>query len=313
MKKLPFLFLVLISLLAISALGETAPAPKNTASPEPVATASPLPSPTPEPPMTVQGIEVREDLEYLDLGKVKVEKYKTFAEELKQLPNLKKVDMFSSRPSEKQVWALIEAFPGIDFGFTMRIAGFYCRTDDVIFSMHRRGEPAYKSEEFKQLTLCPDMLALDLGHNKIKDLSFLKNCAKLKYLILADNQVSDLSVLAELKDLEYLEIFMNKVTDLSPLSELHQLLDLNLVLNQITDLSPLYGLDKLERVWLSRNGLPKEEIEALREALPKAVVNSTTKMATTGGWREHPRFFAMRHTFDKGIFIPFSSLTEDEK
>lgn len=298
MKKHFLILMLLFMFLAFSASGEVA---------------APQSSPAPQPPLTVQGIEVTEEMEYLDLGKVKVEKYKDFTEELKQLPNLKKVDMFSSRPTEKQVWALVEAFPQIDFGFTMKIAGFNCRTDDVIFSMHRRGEPLYKSEAFQQLTLCPNMLALDLGHNRINDLSFLKNCTKLKYLILADNKVTDLSVLAELKDLQYLEIFMNQVTDLSPLAELLELLDLNLVLNQITDLSPLYGLDKLERVWLSRNGLPKEEVEALRAALPKAVVNSTTKMATTGGWREHPRFFAMRHTFDKGTFIPFSSFTEDGK
>lgn len=300
MKKHLLFFIVLINLLALSALGEAMPVPEESGSAQ-------------EMMLTVQGIEVTEELEYLDLGKVKVEKYKTFAEELKRLPNLKKVDMFSSRPTEKQVWALVEAFPEIDFGFTMKIAGFACRTDDVIFSMHRRGEPAYKSDAFKQLTLCPDMLALDLGHNKIKDLSFLANCTKLRYLILADNQVSDLSALSELKELEYLEIFMNQVTDLSPLAELHQLVDLNLVLNQITDLSPLYGLDKLERVWLSRNGLPKEAVEALQEALPQAEVNATAKMATQGGWREHPRFFAMRHTFDQGTFIPFSSLTEEGK
>lgn len=311
MKKLTVFCLVLLLLPGLFALAESAATPQKSAAP--ATTSSPEPTATPEPPMTVLGIPVNEDMEYLDLGKVKVEKFTAFAEELRQLPKLKKVDLFSSRPTEKQVWALVEAFPQIEFGLTMKIAGFLCRTDDVIFSMHRRGEPLYKSEAFRQLLLCPDMLALDLGHNKINDLSFLKNCKNLRYLILADNQVRDLSVLADLKELEYLEIFMNKVTDLSPLSGLSKLLDLNLVLNEITDLSPLYEMDHLERVWLSRNGLTKEVVNALREQLPNTDINSTTKMATTGGWREHPRFFAMRHTFDKGVFIPFSSLEEEPK
>lgn len=293
MKKTGIILIVLLGLLTV-ALGESQQTIAPTA--------------TPEPPLMVAGVLVNKEMTTLDLGSVKVEKFTTFAKELKQLPNLKKVDMFASRPTEKQVWALVNEFPDIQFGLTMKIAGFLCRTDDVIFSMHRRGEPLYKSEAFLQLTLCPNMLALDLGHNKIKNLDFLKNCKQLKYLILADNQVTDLSVLAELKELEYLELFMNQVSDVSPLSGLEHLVDLNLVLNQITDLSPLYGLKGLERVWLSRNGLEKEKVEALRAALPGAEVNSTTKMATTGGWREHPRFFAMRHTFDKGVFIPFSSL-----
>lgn len=263
--------------------------------------------------VSVQGLEVPRDAEYLDMGKVKIKAFTRFTQELAQLPALKRVDLFSSRPTEKQVWAMKEALPEVEFGMTMTIAGFRCRTDDVIFSMHRRGEPLYKTEAFKQLTLCPDMLALDLGHNRITDLSFLKANPKLKYLILADNRITDLSPLAQLKDLQYLEIFMNKVTDLSPLAELTELVDLNLAYNQVSDLSPLYGLKKLERVWLSKNGLEEEEIAALQAALPDVEINSTVVLSTHGGWRKHPRFFAMRHTFDRGEFIPFDGLLKGDQ
>lgn len=262
--------------------------------------------------LTVQGIPVPPDAEYLDLEKTQVKGYTRFMEELANLPSLQQVDMFTSRPTEKQVWALVDAFPEVRFGMTMTVAGFRCRTDDVIFSMHRRGEPLYKSSAFAQLTLCPDMLAFDLGHNRITDLDFLKATPKLKYLILADNKITDLSPLAELKDLQYLEIFMNQVTDLSPLSELTELVDLNLCYNQVTDLSPLYGLKKLERIWLSKNGLSQEEIQALQEALPQAEINSTVILSTQGGWREHPRFFAMRHTFDRGVFEAFEDIPAKE-
>ncbi len=260
----------------------------------------------------VQGVEFAKDAEYLDLGKTKVTKYTNFMTEIGNFPNLKQVDMFESRPTEKLVWKLVETFPHIKFGMTMYVAGFRCRTDDTIFSMHRRGEPLYKSAAFQQLTLCPDMLALDLGHNRITGLDFLKANPKLKYLILADNKVTDLGPLSELKDLQYLEIFMNQVTDLSPLQGLTELVDLNLAYNQVTDLSPLYGLTKLERIWLSHNGLPQEEIDKLQQALPNAEINSTVRLATHGGWREHPRFFAMRHTFDRGVFETFEDIPATE-
>lgn len=258
--------------------------------------------------LTVQGIPVQLDIEYLDLGRTKVTGFGRLTQELAQLPNLKQVDMYHSRPTEKQVYALLEALPQVKFGLTLYIAGFFCRTDDVIFSMHRRGEPLHKTQAFQQLTLCPDMLALDLGHNQITDLAFLQSNPKLKYLILADNRITDLGPLSTLKDLQYLEIFMNQVTDLSPLAELTQLVDLNLAYNQVTDLSPLYGLKGLRRIWLSHNGLPQEEIDALQRALPQAEINSTVRLATHGGWREHPRFFAMRRTFDRGVFLPFEDL-----
>lgn len=260
--------------------------------------------------LLVNGIQAAPDTVYLDLGNAQIENFTQLAQELQALPMLEKVDLFAGRPNERQVWGLVEALPGVRLGLTMQVAGFRCRTDDIIFSMHRRGEPLYKSSAFEQLTLCPDMLALDLGHNIITDISFLKQNPKLKYLILADNRIMDLSPLSELKDLQYLEIFMNQVTDLSPLAGLTELVDLNLAYNQVTDLSPLYGLHKLERIWLSRNGLSKEQIAELQAALPQAHIHSTGYMSTGYGWREHPRFFAMRKTFDQGVFIPFDSPSE---
>lgn len=262
--------------------------------------------------VAVQGISVEAETEYLDLGKTQVKGYTRFMQDLTALSAIRQVDMFASRPTEKQVWALVDAFPGVQFGMTMTVAGFRCRTDDMIFSMHRRREPLYKSSAFAQLTLCPDMLALDLGHNKITDLSFLESTPKLKYLILADNKITDLSPLTGLKDLQYLEIFMNQVTDLSALSELKELVDLNLCYNQVADLSPLYGLEKLERIWLSKNGLGQDEIQALQEALPNAEINSTVILSTQDGWREHPRFFAMRNTFNRGEFSPFDDISSKD-
>lgn len=254
----------------------------------------------------IQGLSLPADADYLDLGAHAVSDFPGLMEELKAFPALRKVDLFESRPTQEQAFALAEAFPGIRFGMTLKIAGFLCRTDDLVFSMHKRANPLYPSEAFRQLALCRDMRALDLGHNKITGLEFLSGLSELRYLILADNSITDLKPLENLKNLQYLELFLNKVSDLSPLMGLHNLLDLNISDNTFSDLGPLYEMPFLKRLWMVRNGLTSAAVQPLKEALPDTEIFGVGRqMATWGGWREHPRFFIMRRTFDKGVFEAF--------
>ena len=251
---------------------------------------------------TMYDIPVNSTDTKIDLGKKKITKLDEFMGYLDCLPNLTQVDMFESRLKEKQVWTLYERYPDIKFGWTLTVCGFRVRTDDLTFSMHRRGEPLYKSKDFQLLTLCPNLLALDLGHNVITDLTFLESLPKLKILILADNHITDISSLAKLKDLQYLELFMNKITDVTPLADLTQLLDLNLCFNDITDATPLIANTKLERLWISRNELNDEQKDILLKALPGCTIDFTAKMATWDGWRTHDRFYAMRNILNTGIY-----------
>ena len=62
------------------------------------------------------------------------------------------------------------------------------------------------SKDIQVLKYCTDLQALDLGHQRITDLSVIGNYLKdLRILILADNKVSDVSPLANLKHLHYLQ------------------------------------------------------------------------------------------------------------
>ncbi len=251
---------------------------------------------------SMYGIPVSSADSAVDLGKNKITKIEELMDYLDCLPNLKKVDMYASKLKEKQILALAQRYPDIRFGWTLVVCTFPVRTDALVFSMHRRGEPLYKSEDFRLLRFCPDIVALDLGHNRITDLTFLTSFPKLKILILADNKITDLSPLKELKDLEYLELFMNKITDVTPLAELEKLLDLNLCFNKVTDASPLLQLKRLERLWISRNELEQEQKEILRSGLPECSINFTAKMATWDGWRTHERFYIMRDILNTGIY-----------
>ena len=238
----------------------------------------------------------------VDLGAKRVGDIDTLIKYLDCLPNLKQFDMYKSKLREKQIWTLAERYPNIRFGWTLSICNISVRTDAIAYSMHTRLKPHYKSEDFRLLRFCPDLLAIDLGHNDITDISFLKNFPKLKILILAVNPITDISTLADLNDLEYVELFMNQITDISPLANKKKLLDLNLCRNKVKDITPLLSCTSLERVWISRNAFGEEEQAVLKEGLPNCKFNFTVYSSTDEGWREHKRYFVMRDILNNGVY-----------
>jgi len=194
------------------------------------------------------------------------------------------------------------------------VADHYISPDATAYAT-RHNNKAATHGDFENLRYCPDLLALDLSHNEITDLSFLKYCPKLKILLLGDNDIVDISPIAGLKDLEYLELFKNKITDVSPLAELDKLIDLNICFNRIDDLTPLYHLTGLERLWIYNSNnysksqpVPKSAVEELQQALPGTHIDHTS-YSTLGGWREHPRHFVVRDIFRKyKAYIPWNGL-----
>ncbi|MBR6669010.1 MAG: leucine-rich repeat domain-containing protein [Clostridia bacterium] len=252
--------------------------------------------------------------EYIDLGKVRVEDYDAFIVFLRKFPNLKKVDMFSTNIYPKNIDRLAEAFPNIEFGWTMRIGDHWVRTDATAFStLHNNRSPQHTEQQFKYLKYCKNLLALDIGHNAVTDLSFLYDLPNLRVLILACNiNLKDITPVGSLKNLEYLELFKNDINDISCLANCTNLIDLNICFNRIKDWTPLHGLHKLERLWLYNSNnwsdqypVDKQVVADLRTALPNCHVDSTS-YSTLGGWREHDRYYVIFHMFKYGEYIPFS-------
>lgn len=250
------------------------------------------------------------DSEYLDLGRVTVgrDDFERFYDYLDQFPNLKKVDMFASTVREAEADAMTARFPQVDFGWTMKVGGYTVRTDDTSFSTRHGNESTrFGWETFRMLLYCKNLKALDLGHNRIDDLSFLYDLPQLKVLILADNKISDLTPIAFQKELEYIELFRNEIMDLSPLSGLEHLVDLNLVFNRIEDLSPLEKITSLERLWVNHynsynvdTAMDQESLAKLKEALPGTLVDTTAVSPTGNGWRKHPRYDCIARMFRSG-------------
>lgn len=210
-------------------------------------------------------------------------------------------------------------FTGRSEGLTVHlVAEHYVESAaTAYFTQHNNKSKTHGSAAFEGLRHCPDLLALDLSHNEITDLSFLRHCPKLKILLLGDNDIIDISPLADLHDLEYLELWKNHITDFSPLAGLNKVIDLNVCFNRCDDLRPLHSLTRLERLWIynsnnysAKDPVDKDEVAKLHAALPGTNIDSIS-YSTLGGWRDHPRHFVVRDIFRKyKRYVPWGGMNE---
>lgn len=230
---------------------------------------------------------------------------------LDRMPGLRKVDMYGSRMETEDMDMLKERYPKVWFGFTVYMGRHIFRSEITAFStlVGGDGDPVYYSDTFEMLRFCPNLKALDVGHNMITTLDFLRYFPHMKVLILGKNRITDISELANLRELEYIELFSNPITDLTPLAELNSLKDLNIAAcGQVTDLTPLIeGVPNLERFWCGMNSQITEEQRMAMEAAHPGCEFNWTDHPTGGTWRRHPRYQVVHHMFLSRVYEPFSS------
>ena len=266
--------------------------------------------------VTFGAITVDKDAEYVDLGKyvIGMNEFDSFYAFLDRLPRLKKVDMFATVVWANRIGEMAERYPDVEFGWTMGIMEHRIRTDQTAFStLHSSHTPTHSERDFAILKYCKNLLALDIGHNSVKDLSFLYDLPKLRVLIIGRNpDITDITPIGSLKDLEYLEMFSLMVSDISPLSGLEHLIDLDIAYNMIGDYSPLYGMTQLKRLWLYNSNnyndeipVPYEVVNELRERLPDCEIDAENH-PTGGTWRKHERYSVIKKMFYSGEYIPFA-------
>lgn len=263
--------------------------------------------------LEISGAKTDSLAETLDLDAMRVSKkvrMNTLRRVMGCMPYLKQVTLLDAKFELPEMEKLIADFPEIRFQWTVRNNGMAFRPGATAYStLKGRQKPRYKAEDLEPVVrYCPDLLALDVGHNDVSDLSFLSAWPGLRRLIVVDSKtpLTDLTPLAPLEDLEYAELFMQDITDLTPLAGKTKLLDLNLCHNRITDLTPLHSCVNLQRLWISHNpGLTQEEIDRFRAAVPGCIVETEVWGSTDAGWRTHPRYQIMKDSFTSGTYLPF--------
>lgn len=264
--------------------------------------------------VTFRDLTVSSDVEYINIEKgIRNNEWDKFYQFLAQLPNLKKVDMYSSTIGLKAYKKLSEICPDVEFGVQLRLGQNKVRTDVTAFSTFyakENGSIFYSYDEIEMLTWCKNLYALDIGHHPVRKLDFLYKLPELRVLVVALCELTDITPIASLKHLEYLEIFHNNITDISCLTNLHYLMDLDLVQNYIEDLSPLMEMKSLKRLWIYRNmkkdlnAPDMETVQKLQEALPDCFIEArgTSK---SSGWVDHPHYRTIRKSFYSRQYEPF--------
>lgn len=117
---------------------------------------------------------------------------------------------------------------------------------DSILSVSQTG----KITSLEGIHHCKNLRYVLMGHQRIRDITPLRELRKVVYLSLTQNYSrTDITPLAGLTQLEFLDLQSNDVSDITPLSGLTKLRNLNLMTNPITDISPLKDLTELEFLW----------------------------------------------------------------
>lgn len=241
--------------------------------------------------------------ESLDFSKAKIDNPEMFSASLFFFPKLKLLTMHDCSLSDNQLGVIREQHPDTKVVWTVHFKKWKVQTDAIAFSTKQDGYNTnrLRASDVDGLRYCTDLIALDLGHNAITNLDFLKPLTNLQVLILSDNRgLKDISAIGNLTKLKYLELFMLQITDISALANLSDLLDINLCITRVEDLSPLLSCKKLERIWIgnqTQSYLKKESLQQLLEAFPNAKYDLTSVSSTNLGWREHPRFDAYSEMF----------------
>ncbi|MBP5608565.1 MAG: YdcF family protein [Lachnospiraceae bacterium] len=232
---------------------------------------------------------------------------------LDNMPKLKKLTLIGCGLDNKRYAKLQDRHPDVKMVWEIVLSNWTLRTDDVAFSTSKSCDQEFflKNDEAYYLKYCTDLVALDIGHNYVSDLSFLEYMPDLKVLILVDNvrgrvngkltHIRDLSELKYVPGLRYLEIFANNVSDFEFMDYLTELEDLNISYNSVSSIEHMKNLPKLERLWMEHTYIPGYEVQQLRALYPSARIVSEGEGSIDQGWRSGTHYTAMRRMFRENV------------
>ena len=240
------------------------------------------------------------DVEMLDFSNIAFSDTEALEEAIPYLPALKQIDMCNTGLSNETLDELNRRLENVKIVWTVSFSSYTLRTDATYFCASAIGiDHPYitdrNAEVFRYLT---DMVALDMGHMSIHDLSFVEYMPHLTYLIIAECPILDISPLAACKELKYLEMFHTDISDISPLLECPEMESLNLcytAISQKNAYETLMNIPKLGRLWYCHCPLNAKQREELQAAHPDCILFLIEGGEPSGGsWRYDQRYYDMR-------------------
>ena len=259
-------------------------------------------------PYGVMSDSVELDLSGRDLSELDVDGF------IDQMPYIESIRLQDCGLSNEECASLQDAHPDVFLIWDIKIGKRKIPTDSVGFStlIGWKGYPRLTDKDTVYFKYLRKMVALDLGHNYISDLSFLEYMPDLEILILVDNypdpksykRLTDISEVKYCKKLRYLEIFANSIEDISALKELKELEDLNICHNPITSAEYIKDLPNLKKLWVYSTKIPSEELKELREIYPDTKIITSGSGSVDQVWRSGDRYKAMRNMVINNVMDP---------
>ena len=247
-------------------------------------------------PVDLLGKRVGTEDEIVDLrgSKYTLKEVKAALEEkLPELKKLKKIDMCGCGLSNSEMEQLCKAYPDIKFVWMVHFKRWSVRTDAVVFStLNGDGYEFYDQNDYAPVfKYCTDLIALDLGHSLIYDISPIASMKNLRAVILTDNKIHNISAFSNLKDLEFIEINVNRVESAEPLRNLNKLKYIDFWSSKsMTNLEPLYNHKELKLAIFHRT-VSLAERRRFMKSNPDCETYfkvDTVKTTTNRAWRTNP-------------------------
>lgn len=217
---------------------------------------------------------------------------------LPYMPRLKKVVMCRCGIADEDMETINLRHDDVQFVWMVQLSNCGVRTDRTYFCVWNC-DYTYPDNNlsFAGLKYCHDMIAIDLGHQKLYgDPDIFAGMPQLRYATLCDCAHEKLPTLSELKELVFLEMYWTNMDDISPLVELKNLKALNITYKRVrdraNDLEVLRQMTWLEKLYFSANMYSAEEIQMLREALPNTDIRVIeTLNCCSLGWRSDNKYY----------------------
>lgn len=229
-------------------------------------------------------------------------------EKLPQLKSLKKIDMCGCGLTNKEMEQLCSDYPDIKFVWIVHFKRWSVRTDAVVFStLNGNGYEFYDQNDYAPVfKYCTDLIALDLGHSLITDISPIASMKNLRAVILTDNKIHNISAFSELKDLEFIEINVNRVESAEPLRDLQKLKYIDFWSSKaMTNLEPLYNHPELKLAIFHRT-VSQAERQRFMKSNPDCDTYfrvDTVKTTTNKAWRTNPYRKRVKKAFKNWKYV----------
>ncbi|MCQ2521697.1 MAG: leucine-rich repeat domain-containing protein [Lachnospiraceae bacterium] len=252
-------------------------------------------------PVWIQGTLFSPCAPTLNLDKRFIPDLDVFIEELHQLDGNNRILLNNTNLTQEDMDRLIAEFPDMRFVWTIYVKRWSIRTDAKGFSTLQPKVITHMLDDtdVQVFKYCTDLVALDLGHNRITDISPLQGLTKLRALILVDNPISDITIVENFHELMYFESFCTRIADYSPLSVCENIVDLNISYSRVSDITPLMHFPKLERLWFTHTQISEANRNRLLARYPNVKYDYTSGTSIEAGWRNHTRFNDMRQMYFK--------------